>query len=101
MKVRVSESTAIQRVSDPKRRVALKGLAAATAGTILPSLYSCASTSASPSVGANPIVETHAGTLRGINVAGVDVFKGSALCRYHRGARTVSCRHSRCRLGPA
>src|SRR6185312_1636907 len=53
-------------------RVALKGLAATTAGAILPALNSCAFTSSATS----PVVETRAGKLRGTNVSGVEVFKG-------------------------
>lgn len=72
MKARTSESAGVASVSDPKRRVALKGLAATTAGAILPALYSCAFTSSAT----NPVVETRAGKLRGTNVSGVEVFKG-------------------------
>jgi para-nitrobenzyl esterase len=50
----------------------LKGLAATTAGAILPALNSCAFTSSATS----PVVETRAGKLRGTNVSGVEVFKG-------------------------
>ncbi|CDY74228.1 putative carboxylesterase type B [Caballeronia glathei] len=72
MKARTSESAGVASLSDPKRRVALKGLAATTAGAILPALNSCAFTSSATS----PVVETRAGKLRGTNVSGVEVFKG-------------------------
>jgi len=72
VKARTSESAGVASLSDPKRRVALKGLAATTAGAILPALNSCAFTSSATS----PVVETRAGKLRGTNVSGVEVFKG-------------------------
>lgn len=74
MKVTTSETVITSSVPNAGRRAVLKSVAALAAGATLPMLSSCASTSAS--VAANPIAETHAGKLRGSNIAGVDVFKG-------------------------
>jgi para-nitrobenzyl esterase len=74
MKVTTSETVITAGVPNSGRRAVLKSVAALAASATLPMLSSCASTSAS--VAANPIAETHAGKLRGSNIAGVDVFKG-------------------------
>jgi para-nitrobenzyl esterase len=74
MKVENDEIVKIAGVASPERRTVLKSVAALAATATLPMLYSCAS--ASTSVAANPIAETHAGKLRGTRIAGVDVFKG-------------------------